>query len=74
MFINHIYHIINIRHVFIFGITFGFNNLISFFSLCEIQLDSHVITTKLFSSNTSENVRHSAVKSLYAEGFCSVLL
>ena len=28
-----------------------------------------MITTKLFSSNTSENVRHSAVKSLYAECF-----
>ena len=28
-----------------------------------------MVITKWFSSNTSENVRHSAVKSLYAEGF-----
>ena len=31
--------------------------------------DSHVVATKCFSNNTSDNVRHSAVKSLYAECF-----
>ena len=31
--------------------------------------DSHVVATKWFPNNTSDNVRHSAVKSLYAEGF-----
>ena len=31
MFINYIYHIVNVRHVFIFGIAFGFCNLILFF-------------------------------------------
>ena len=33
-----------------------------------------VYATKWFSNNTSDNVRHSAVKYLYAEGFCRVLL
>ena len=32
-----------------------------------------VYATKWFSNNTSDNVRHLAVKSLYAEGFCRVL-
>ena len=31
--------------------------------------DSHVVATKWFPNNTSDNVRHSAVNSLYAEGF-----
>ena len=31
--------------------------------------DSHVVATKWFPNNTSDNVRHSAVKSLYAECF-----
>ena len=32
-----------------------------------------VYATKWFSNHTSDNVRHLAVKSLYAEGFCRVL-
>ena len=63
----------NVRHIFIFGITFGFRNLILKLFLRQILSYSHVVATKWHSNNTPDFVRHSAAKSLYAEWFYSVL-